>query len=100
MTSRIVVVGKGIETHRPENSGKNIDYTSVQGLQSSNVFGKPINNNGAGLRTQRLRLSATGIASLKVNTENEQVILGKADVNYVNSVRSRLRGSGGGGPKR
>ena len=88
------------ETHRPENSGKNIDYTSVQGLQSSNVFGKPINNNGAGLRTQRLRLSATGIASLKVNTENEQVILGKADVNYVNSVRSRLRGSGGGGPKR
>jgi len=88
------------ESHKPENSGKNINYSSVQGLQSSNVFGKPINNNGAGLRTQRLRLSATGIASLKVNTENEQVTLGKADINYVNSVRSRLRGSGGGGPKR
>ena len=83
------------ETHRPENSGKNIDYTSVQGLQSSNVFGKPINNNGAGLRTQRLRLSATGIASLKVNTENEQVILGKADNNYVTNVLSRVRGGGG-----
>ena len=92
---RMAFLKKINETHRPENSGKNIDYTSVQGLQSSNVFGKPINNNGAGLRTQRLRLSATGIASLKVNTENEQVILGKADINYVTNVLSRVRGGGG-----
>ena len=88
------------ETHRSKNLGKNIDYSSVQGLQSSNVFGKPINNNSTSLRTQRLRLSATGIGSLKVNKENEKIILGKADKNYVTNILSRVRGSGGGGPKR
>jgi len=97
---RMAFLKKINESHKTENSGKNVDYTSVQGLQSSNVFGKPINNNGAGLRTQRLRLSATGIASLKVNTENEKIILGKPDNNYVTNVLSRVRGSGGSRIKR
>ena len=97
---RMAILKKINESHKTENSGKNIDYSSVQGLQSSNVFGKPINNNGAGLRTQRLRLSATGIASLKVNTENEKLILGKPDNNYVTNVLSRVRGSGGSRIKR
>ena len=97
---RMAFLKKINESHRPENTGKNIDYSSVQGLQSSNVFGKPLTNNSPGLRTQRLRLSATGIASLKVNTENEKVILGKPDNNYVTNVLSRVRGSGGGRIKR
>jgi|SaaInlV_125m_DNA_1040241.scaffolds.fasta_scaffold07108_3 hypothetical protein len=83
------------ESHKVENSGKNVDYTSVQGLQSSNVFGKPINNNDSGLRTQRLRLTTTGVGSLKVNNENEEITLGTADQNYVNSALSRVRGGGG-----
>ena len=97
---RMAFLKKINESHRPENTGKNIDYSSVQGLQSSNVFGKPLTNNSPGLRIQRLRLSATGIASLKVNTENEKVILGKPDNNYVTNVLSRVRGSGGNRIKR
>jgi hypothetical protein len=88
------------ESHRPENSGKNLDYSSVQNKISSNVFGKPLNSNSHALRMQRLRLSTIGIGSLKVNNENEQITLGSVDQNFVNSARSRVRGSGGGGPKR
>ena len=97
---RMAILKNIADSHKSINMGKNVDYTSIQGLKSSNVFGKPINNNGAGLRTQRLRLTATGIGSLKVNTENEQVTLGKADNNVVTSARNRVRGSGGGAPKR
>lgn len=88
------------ESHRPENSGKNLDYSSVQNKISSNVFAKPLNSNSNGLRIQRLRLSSIGNGSIKVNNENEEITLGKADQNYVNSALSRVRGSGGGGPKR
>ena len=97
---RMAILKKIDESHKSSNMGKNVNYNSVQGLQSSNVFAKPINSNSNGLRTQRLRLIATGIGSIKVNTENEKIILGKADNNVVNSSRSRVRGSGGGGPKR
>tara|TARA_Y100001970_G_scaffold271994_1_gene368156 strand:- start:999 stop:2372 length:1374 start_codon:yes stop_codon:yes gene_type:complete len=97
---RKALLKKVDESHKSSNTGKNIDYSSVKGIQSSNVFGKPINNNGAGLRTQRLRLTSTGVGSIKVNTENEQITFAKPDANYVNRARSRLRGSGGGGPKR
>lgn len=88
------------KSHKSSNSGKNIDYSSVKEIQSSNVFGKPINNNGSGLRTQRLRLTSIGICSIKVNKENEQITFAKPDANYVNRALSRVRGSGGGGPKR
>ena len=97
---RMAILKKIDESHKSSNMGKNVNYNSVQGLQSSNVFAKPINSNSNGLRTQRLRLTASGIGSIKVTTENEKIILGNADNNLVNSARSRVRGSGGGGPKR
>jgi hypothetical protein len=50
---RKALLKKVDESHKSSNSGKNIDYSSVKEIQSSNVFGKPINNNGSGLRTQK-----------------------------------------------
>ena len=83
------------ESHKIINTGKNIDYSSVQNSISSNIYAKPIGNNSTSLRIQRLRLTATGHNSSRVGNKNEKIILGKADKNFVTNTLSRVRGSGG-----
>ena len=58
------------------------------------------NNNSSDLRIQRLRLSTVGSSSLRVPDNNTNISYKSVDQNFVNSARSRVRGSGGGGPKR
>ena len=83
----------------------NLPFTnSAQGKPSnaSGIVPKPLNlnNNSSNLRLQRLRLSAIGSGSLKVQNEDSNISYKSVDQNFVNSARSRVRGSGGGGPKR
>ena len=83
-------------SHNPGNVNKNIDYSSVLGKPSSIVYGKPLNNTSNELRIQRLRLSTIGSASMRIKDNNDYIQLnGKSqDVNLINNVLSRVRGSG------
>jgi len=83
-------------SHNPSNVNKNIDYSSVLGKPSSIVYGKPLNNTSNELRIQRLRLSTIGSASMRIKDNNDYIQLnGKSqDVNLINNVLSRVRGSG------
>ena len=83
-------------SHNPSNVNKNIDYSSVLGKPSSIVYGKPLNNTSTELRIQRLRLSTIGSASMRIKDNNDYIQLnGKSqDVNLINNVLSRVRGSG------
>ena len=85
-----------ISSHNPSNVNKNIDYSSVLGKPSSIVYGKPLNNTSNELRIQRLRLSTIGSASMRIKDNNDYIQLnGKSqDVNLINNVLSRVRGSG------
>tara|TARA_Y100000389_G_scaffold159258_1_gene161009 strand:+ start:2279 stop:4609 length:2331 start_codon:yes stop_codon:yes gene_type:complete len=75
---------------------------SAQGRPStaSGIVPKPLNNNSSDLRLQRLRLSTIGSSSLRVPDNNTNISYKSVDQNFVNSARSRVRGAGGGGPKR
>ena len=83
-------------SHNPSNVNKNIDYSSVLGKPSSIVYGKPLNNTSNELRIQTLRLSTIGSASMRIKDNNDYIQLnGKSqDVNLINNVLSRVRGSG------
>lgn len=83
-------------SHNPSNVNKNIDYSYVLGKPSSIVYGKPLNNTSNELRIQRLRLSTIGSASMRIKDNNDYIQLnGKSqDVNLINNVLSRVRGSG------
>jgi len=83
-------------SHNPSNVNKNIDYSSVLGKPSSIVYGKPLNNTSNDLRIQRLRLNTIGIGSMRVKDKNDYIQLnGKnQDINLINNVLSRVRGSG------
>ena len=85
-------------SHQSSNLPSN---NSAQGRisTSSGIVPKPLNNNSSDLRIQRLRLSTVGSSSLKV-PDNTNISFKSVDPNFVNSARSRVRGSGGGGPKR
>ena len=89
-------------SHNSENLKKNLDYSSVIDTISSNVFAKPLNNMSSDIRTQRLRLSTISISSmaLKKNDPTIQIRGKNQDVNLVNNVLSRVRGSGCVGPKK
>ena len=83
-------------SHNPSNVNKNIDYSSVLGKPSSIIYGKPLNNTSNDLRIQRLRLNIIGIGSMRVKDNNDYIQLnGKnQDVNLINNVLTRVRGSG------
>ena len=83
-------------SHNPSNVNKNIDYSSVLGKPSSIVYGKPLNNTSNELRIQRLRLSTIGSASMRIKDSNDYIQLNckSQDVNLINNVLSRVRGSG------
>lgn len=79
-------------------------YYSAQGKPSiaSGIVAKPLNlnNNSSDLRLERLRLSTIGSGSLKVQNEDSNISYKSVDQNFVNSARTRVRGSDGAGPKR
>ena len=89
-------------THLVNNMNKNVDYSSVLGKESSQVYGKPLNNVSSDLRVQRLRLTTIGSASMKLKDSKDSVNLnGKnSDVNFVNSALTRVRGGGSIAPKK
>ena len=88
--------GYNFSSHNPTNVNKNIDYSSVLGKPSSIIYGKPLNNTSSDLRVQRLRLNTIGAGSMRVKNSNDYIQLnGKnQDVNLINNVLSRVRGSG------
>ena len=89
-------------SHSPQNVNKNVDYSSVLGKESSNIYGKPLNNISSDLRIQRLRLSTIGYSSMRVKNSNDFIQLnGKnEDKNLVNNVLTRVRGGGYVAPKK
>ena len=81
---------------------ENRDYSSIKGKQTSISYAKPLNNQSGDLRIQRLRLTAIGSGSSKLKNADDKLLFNKGpDNNLKNSpIYVRVRGSGGGRPKR
>ena len=81
---------------------ENRDYSSIKGKQTSISYAKPLNNQSGDLRIQRLRLNAIGSGSSKLKNGETKLQFNKGpDNNLKNSpIYVRVRGSGGGRPKR
>ena len=61
---------------------------------------KPLPNNDASLRLQRIRLTAIGSGSSRLKNKDDYVSFKQIEHNNeINTVLSRVRGSGGGKPK-
>lgn len=84
------------------SSLENRDYSSIKGKQTSISYAKPLNNQSGDLRIQRLRLNAIGSGSSKLKNADDKLLFNKGpDNNLKNSpIYVRVRGSGGGRPKR
>ena len=84
------------------SSLENRDYSSIKGKPTSISYAKPLNNLSGDLRIQRLRLNAIGSGSSKLKNADDKLQFNKgADNNLKNSpIYVRVRGSGGGRPKR
>lgn len=84
------------------SSLENRDYSSIKGKQSSISYAKPLNNQSGALRIQRLRLTAIGSGSSKLKNADDKLQFNKGpDNNLKNSpIYVRVRGSGGGRPKK
>jgi len=78
------------------------DYSSVKNKKTSISYAKPLNNQSGDLRIQRLRLNAIGSGTSKLKNTDDKLQFNKgADNNLKNSpIYVRVRGSGGGRPKR
>ena len=101
---RRAFLNQTFKTHQSANLGKNIDYSNVKNLKTSNIYAKPstLNNNSSELRTQRLRLNAIGGGSTKLKNSSDQISFVKngADKNFVNNALSKVRGGGSVAPKK
>ena len=92
-------------SHQSTNLPANIDYSYVinnnLAKKSSITYGKPVNIDNGGLRTQRLRLTAIGSGSSKVNDESSKVYFDRKDPDYNYNYRalSRVRAGGAIAPK-
>lgn len=84
------------------SSLENRDYSSIKGKQTSISYSKPLNDKSGDLRIQRLRLNAIGSGTSKLKNSETKIQFDKGpDNNLKNSpVYVRVRGSGGGRPKR
>jgi hypothetical protein len=92
-------------SHQASNVEKNLDYSTVLNKKSSNTYAKPISDKSSSLRVQRLRLSTTGSASMKLKNEADSInytgyYKATGDVNYINNALSRVRGGGYIAPKK
>ena len=84
------------------SSLENRDYSSIKGKQTSINYAKPLANQSGDLRIQRLRLNAIGSGTSKLKNADDKLQFNKGpDNNLKNSpIYVRVRGSGGGRPKR
>jgi protein subunit release factor A len=78
------------------------DYSSIKDKKTNISYAKPLNNQSGDLRIQRLRLNAIGSGSSKLKNGETKLQFNKGpDNNLKNSlIYVRVRGSGGGRPKR
>ena len=76
---------------------KNLNYSFKDNNQS-----KPLQDKSNNLRIQRLRLTTIGSGSSKLTSQNSEISFVKkdGDINYVNTILSKVRGSGCVPPKK
>ena len=93
---------KSYKSHISQNLPQFTDYSSVKEKKTSISYAKPLNDKSGDLRTQRLRLNAIGSGSTKLKNEQDKVQFTKGSDNNLkySPVYVRVRGSGGGRPKR
>lgn len=93
---------KTYNSYNTNNLPQFTDYSSIKNKESSINYAKPLNNMSGDLRIQRLRLNAIGSGSTKLKNDQDKVQFTKgSDNNLKNSpIYVRVRGSGGGRPKR
>ncbi len=93
---------KSYKSHISENLPQFTDYTSIKDKKTSISYAKPLINQSGDLRTQRLRLNAIGSGTSKLKNGETKLQFNKGpDNNLKNSpIYVRVRGSGGGRPKR
>ena len=102
MLGRRAFSEKTYESYINNNLPNNLanEYKSKLNIKSSNIYAKPLANNSSDLRTQRLRLLNIGRGSTSLKNENDNIIFGKEDKNFVNNALSRVRGGGSVAPKK
>ena len=88
MLGRKAFSNKIHESHLVGNIGSNIDFTSCK-LNCS----KPLPDKSADLRIQRLRLSTIGSGSTRLKNNDDEIRFKSADINFVNRVLRKVRGS-------
>ena len=99
---RKAFINKTYLSQQSENLASNLDYTSVNGKKSSNGYAKPLENKSADLRIQRIRLTTVGSGSTKLKNNDDKVsfVYDGADINFINTTLSRVRGGGCVAPKK
>ena len=79
-------------SHESSNLPVNNSSNSYKSSSASGIVPKPlINNNGAGMRLQRLRLSTIGSSSLRVSETDAEISYKSVDRNLVNRALNRVR---------
>jgi len=93
---------KSYKSHISQNLPQFTDYSSVKEKKTSISYAKPLNDKSGDLRIQRLRLNAIGSGSSKLKNEQDKIQFNKGLDNNLkySPVYVRVRGSGGGRPKR
>ena len=93
---------KSYKSHISQNLPQFTDYSSVKEKKTSISYAKPLNDKSGDLRIQRLRLNTIGSGSSKLKNDQDKVQFTKgSDNNLKNSpIYVRVRGSGGGRPKK
>ena len=84
------------------SSLENRDFSSIKGKQTSISYAKPLHNQSGDLRLQRLRLTAIGSGTTKLNITDDTLQFNKGPDNNLkySPIYVRVRGSCGGRPKR
>ena len=93
---------KTYNSHISDNLPQFTDYSLVKNKETSISYAKPLNDKSGDLRIQRLRLNAIGSGTSKLKNGETKLQFNKGpDNNLKNSpIYVRVRGSGGGRPKR
>ena len=79
-------------SHKSSNLPQNNSSNSFKPSTVSGIVPKPlINNDGAGMRLQRLRLTTIGSSSLRVSQTDSEISYKSVDRNLVNRALNRVR---------
>ena len=100
MLGRKAFFNSNYKSHQIENLAKN--NSSTNNLKINRTYSesgnnpKPLPNMSSDLRIQRLRLTAIGSGSSKVNDNNKYSYKSENNNNIINNVKSRVKGLGSG----